>query len=97
MIWAWWGAMALTGLLLGCFGAWSTHAVRVFMKTLAIPLVLLITRLALPQVFPVKSAPLYVFIDLILLAVTAFGADYVVGLALGRHDRSGYRSDSVGH
>src|SRR5438270_14059010 len=97
MIWPWWGAMCLVGILVGCIGAWTTGGSRVFMKTLAVPLILLVTRLALPNVYPIKNTPLYVFIDFVLIAGTGFIADYYVGLKLGRHGRDGYRTDSVGH
>ena len=97
MIWPWWGAMFVVGLLVGCIGAWATNATRVFMKTLAVPLVLIVTRLAWPNLFPIKSTPLYVFLDLVILAVAAFLGDYFLGLRLGRHGRDGYRTDSVGH
>ncbi len=97
MIWSWWGTMFVVGLAVGCVAAWSTNATRVFMKTLAVPLIILLTRLAWPNVFPIKSTPLYVFADFLLLAIGAFLGDYFLGLKLGRHGRDGYRGDSVGH
>jgi hypothetical protein len=95
--WDWWGAMFVAGLVVGCIGAWTTGAARVFMKTLAVPLLILASRLAFPNVFPVKNTPLYVFLDFLIVAVGALIGDYFLGLKLGRNDRSGYRSDSVGH
>ncbi|HZP81557.1 MAG TPA: hypothetical protein VFB21_07970 [Chthonomonadaceae bacterium] len=97
LIWPWWGKMFVLGLGVGCLGAWSTGAGRVFMKTLAVPLLLATTRLLWPDLYPIKNTPLYLFIDLLILAVGALIGDYVLGLKLGRHDRSGYREDSVGH
>lgn len=97
MIWMWWGGMFITGLVVGAFAAWTTDAARVFMKTLAVPLILLLTRLALPDVFPIKNSPGYAFIDFVIIAVAALIADYSVGLKLGRNDRAGFREDSVGH
>jgi hypothetical protein len=97
MIWPWWGAMFVTGLVVGGIAAWTTHGARVFMKTLAVPLIVLVTRLVWPNLFPIKSTPLYVFLDFLILAVGALVGDYWLGLKLGRHDRGGYRGDSVGH
>lgn len=97
MIWQWWGWMVVVGVVIGSVGAWSVNAARVFMKTLAVPLVLLFTRLALPNIYPAKNAPPYILIDFLIIAVVGFVTDYFVGLKLGRHDRAGYRSDSVGH
>jgi hypothetical protein len=97
MLWSWWGAMFALGLVVGCVGAWTTRAARVFMKTLAVPLVLLLTRLLFFNVSPIKNTPLYVFIDFVILASSGLLADYLLGLKLGRHDRHGFREDSVGH
>jgi hypothetical protein len=96
MLWSWWAIMALIGLTVGAVGAWTTGAARVFMNTLAIPIVLVLTRLA----FPLKASPYYLgylLLDLLIVTVCAFAADYGVGLRLGRNDREGYREDSVGH
>lgn len=97
MIWEWWGVMVITGLVVGAIAAWTTDVARVFMKTLSIPVVLIASRLLWPALYPVKNTPGYVFLDLIILAVTALIADYAVGYKLGRNDRAGYREDSVGH
>ncbi len=97
MIWQWWGAMFVTGLVVGCIGAWTTQAARVFMKTLAVPLLLILTRVALPNVYPVKTAPQYWLADFVLIAVGGVIGDYFLGLKLGRNDRAGFRTDSVGH
>ena len=97
MIWPWWGAMVVVGLIVGCVGAWTQGIKRVFMKTLAVPLVLLLSRLLLPGLYPLKNTPTYLFLDFILIAISALSSDYFLGLKLGRHDRAGYRSDSVGH
>lgn len=96
MLWIWWLEMMAVGLVLGCIGAWTTNAARVFMKTLAVPLVLVLTRIA----FPLKGSPyyfLYLAVDLFLIASFALLGDYLLGLKLGRHDRAGYREDAVGH
>src|SRR5579871_3841453 len=93
LIWPWWGAMFGVGLGVGCLGAWSQNAVRVFMKTLAVPLIVLLSRLALPHLYPIKGSGLYVVIDFVIIAVAALIADYFLGLKLGRHDKRGYRSD----
>lgn len=97
MIWMWWSGMFVVGLLIGAIAAWTTDAGRVFMKTLAVPLVLILTRLVWPDVYPIKNAPLYVFLDFLIIAIAALITDYAVGLKLGRNDRAGYRHDSVGH
>lgn len=97
MLWSWWAAMLMAGFVVGCIGAWATDARRVFMKTLAVPLVLVASRLLWPDLYPAKNAPLYVFLDFVILAVAALIGDYLLGLKLGRHGRDGYRSDSVGH
>lgn len=97
MIWGWWGAMVVLGLILGSFGAWTRQAARVFMKTLAIPLGLVIAHVATPGLYPFKNQPHYLFIDILLIATAALIADYLVGRKLGRHDRAGFREDSVGH
>ena len=97
MVWTWWTGMIVAGLLLGCVGAWTQDAARVFMKTLSIPLVLFASRLLPLPDFPQKNAPLTIGIDIFLLAVFALVTDYLLGVRLGRNDRQGYREDSVGH
>lgn len=97
MIWHWWGMMGAVGFVVGCVAAWTTNAPRVFMKTLAAPLALAASRLFWPDVYPIKNSPLYVFIDFVILAISAFVGDYLLGLRLGRNGRDGYRHDSVGH
>jgi hypothetical protein len=89
--------MLLLGLAVGGVGAWSTGAGRVFMKTLAVPLIVVLTRVAWPALYPIKNTPLYAFLDFLLLAIGAFLGDYFLGLKLGRHGRDGFRGDSVGH
>lgn len=96
MLWSWWALMGLMGLILGAIGAWTTGAGRVFMKTLAIPIGLVVTRLF----FPLKASPYYLgylLLDLAIVTLFAFMGDYWVGLHLGRNDRGGYREDTVGH
>lgn len=95
MMWYWWGQMLLVGLCLGGVAAWSQNAPRVFMKTLAIPLTLVIARLLAPPT--VKGGPGYIFADFVLLSLAALVGDYLLGLKLGRNDREGFRHDSVGH
>ena len=93
MIWPWWALMAIMGLMLGAFAAWTSGAARVFMQTLAIPAALVVTRLA----FPRKDSPyylVYLLLDLAIVAMTAYAGDYLLGLRLGRNDRGGYRKDS---
>ena len=88
--------MVIVGLVLGCIGAWTVNAARVFMKTLAVPLAIVVTRYC----FPLRSSPYYVAylcLDLFLVATFALLGDYLLGLRLGRNDRSGYRDDAVGH
>lgn len=97
MLWLWWSGMAAVGLALGCLGAWSVGAARVFMKTLAVPLTLAASRLLFPRWYPLKNSPFYVLIDYLLIACFGLISDYCLGLYLGRHDRAGFRSDSVGH
>lgn len=97
LIWNWWGAMFMAGLLLGCAGAWSTQAARVFIRTLGGPVLLVLARLAWPNVYPIKNSPLYVFLDFLILATAAAIADYYLGMKLGRNGRDGFRTDSVGH
>ena len=94
-MWIWWGQMALVGLCLGAVAAWSQNALRVFMKTLAIPLVLLIARLLAPP--SVRGGAGYIFADFVIISLSALVADYLLGLKLGRNDREGFRHDSVGH
>ncbi len=91
----WWLAIAGLGLVVGAFGAWSQDAMRVFTKTLGVPLALLIVRLAFSKVAPPGFG--MIFIDLLIVETTAFCGDYVLGLMLGRHGRDGMREDSVGH
>lgn len=91
MLWTWWGIMAVTGLLLGVVGAISTGRARVFMKTLSIPLVVALSRLLTPGLFPEKNTAIYLFVDFFLVAVTALITDYLFGLKLGRNDKAGYR------
>lgn len=100
MLWSWWLGMFIAGLVIGCLSAWSTGYPRVFMRTLAGPLLILGARLAWPNLFPVTNSPLYVFyvfVDFVIVAVAALTGDYFLGLKLGRHGRDGYRADSVGH
>ncbi len=97
MIWGWWGGLFTVGLLVGFLGAWSSGGARVFVKTLAIPLILGFTRLAMPNTAPVKNSMGYLFVDFAIMAVAALLGDYALGLKLGRHDRTGHRGDSVGH
>ena len=94
-MWIWWGQMALVGLCLGGVAAWSQNALRVFMKTLAIPLVLLVARLLAPA--SVRGGAWYIFADFVIISLSALLADYLLGLKLGRNDREGFRHDSVGH
>ncbi len=91
----WWLAMAGIGLAIGAIGAWSQDALRVFIKTLGIPLVLLVIRWIFAQRAPGGFG--MIFLDLLIIEATAFCSDYVVGLLLGRHGRDGMRQDSVGH
>ena len=96
MILSWWALMGLMGLLMGAFAAWSLGAMRVFMQTIALPLAILVTRLA----FPLKDSKWYlgyVVLDLVIVYVAAFIGDYLLGLGLGRSDREGFRKDPVGH
>jgi hypothetical protein len=93
----WWLIMLGTGLIVGCIGAWTTQAARVFMKTLATPLSLFVMHLLLPRDFPARSNLWLILLDIVLFASAALLGDYVVGLLLGRHDKAGFRSDSVGH
>jgi hypothetical protein len=96
MLLPWWALMGIMGLVLGGFAAWTTGAARVFMQTLAIPIAIVVTRLA----FPLKDSPYYLaylLLDLTIVAVAAYAGDYIVGLRLGRSDRGGYRNDGVGH
>jgi hypothetical protein len=96
MLWTWWLEMVCVGLILGCIGAWTMNAARVFMKTLAVPIALVLTRFF----FPLKGSPYYfayLCLDLFLIASFGLLGDYLLGLKLGRHDRAGYRDDAVGH
>ena len=86
-----------TGLVVGCIGAWTTQAARVFMKTLAMPLMLLVMHLLLPRDFPGPLQSVADVLDIVLFAGAALLGDYVLGLMLGRHDKAGFRSDTVGH
>ena len=96
-LYAWWLILIGTGLLVGALGAWTTQAARVFMKTLGVPLVLVVMHLLLPPNFPARTNIWLILLDIVLFAPFALLGDYIVGLLLGRHDRAGYRSDSVGH
>ena len=95
MMWLWWGQMVLVGLCLGAVAAWSQNALRVFMKTLAIPLTLVVARLLAPAT--ARGGAVYIFADFVILSLSALVADYLLGLKLGRNDRDGFRHDSVGH
>ena len=97
MLWTWWGGMIFSGLLGGAIAAWASPGWRLAIRTLAPPLLLIAPRLLWPDLYPIKNTPLYVFIDLVLIALSAALADYAVGLKLGRNDRAGYRHDSLGH
>ncbi len=94
-MWIWWGQMALMGLGLGAVAAWSQNALRVFMKTLAIPATLVVVRLLAASKAP--GGAWYVFADFVIISLMALVADYLIGLMLGRNDREGFRHDSVGH
>lgn len=93
----WWAIMLVAGALVGCIGAWTTQAARVFMKTLAVPLALLGMHLLLPPDFPARANIWLLLLDVLLFAGAALVGDYILGRRLGRHDRAGFRSDSVGH
>ncbi len=97
LLWAWWGWMAVLGLGMGLLAALSQGAGRVFMKTLAVPVVIVALRLLLPGLYPAKNSAPYAVLDYAIIAVTGLIGDYLLGLKLGRHDRAGFRSDSVGH
>ncbi len=97
MIWVWLGSMVLIGFMMGCFTAWSGGGVRVFMKTLAIPVLVVLSRILFYNTLPLKNSLLFAFLDFVILAAMALVGDYVVGLKLGRSDRQGYRDDHVGH
>jgi len=88
--------MGLMGFSLGAIAAWTTGAKRVFMHTLAVPIAIVISRVA----FPLKESHwyvAYVVADFAIVYLAAFIGDYLMGLRLGRNDRGGYRNDSVGH
>ena len=95
MLWSWWAAMGLVGLVIGFAAAWSQSAWRVFWKTIAAPVVLLASRLLWPET--TRNTPLLVFTDFVILSLAALLGDYLLGLRLGRNDRAGYRHDKVGH
>lgn len=89
--------MTLIGFLTGCLAAWSNDGIRLFMKTLAIPILIVLSRLLFQHFLPVKNSYGYAFIDFVILALMALVGDYFVGMKLGRNDAHGYREDSVGH
>ncbi len=91
----WWFCMMLYGFVLGAFAAWTQGGLRVFMKTLGMPLALLLAHILFHRDAP--AGPFAVLADLFILAGAGFCADYLVGLKLGRHGRDGMRGDSVGH
>ncbi len=97
MIWIWWGAMVLVGFLTGCFTSWSKGGVRVFLKTLGIPILIILSRLIFYSVLPIKNSLIFAFIDFVILSAFGLLGDYVVGLRLGRNDKHGFREDPVGH
>ena len=96
-MWGWWGVMLLIGFLTGCFTAWSKGAVRLLMKTLSIPVILVLSRVLFYSRLPFQNSFLNAGIDFVLLSSMALTGDYIVGLKLGRVDKHGYRDDSVGH
>ena len=96
-MWHWWAGMLLVGLVLGCMGAWTTNAARVFMKTLAPPVVLVAARFTFARYAPPSNSVGLVFLDFVLIGIAAFAGDYLLGIRLGRHGRDGYRHDNVGH
>ena len=97
MHFTWWTIVLGVGFVVGCIGAWTTNAARVFIKTLGVPIVVVAMRYALPGLAPSWNNYGLLFFDLVLLGIAAFVGDYLLGLKLGRHDRAGYREDSVGH
>jgi hypothetical protein len=93
----WYSLVFGTGLLVGGVAAWGGNALRVFMRSLGLPLALIALRLLTPASLHGENAPFRLFIDYMILAASGFLGDYVIGLKLGRHDARGYRDDSVGH
>lgn len=93
----WWLLIGVIGLVLGGIGAWTTGAVRVFMRTLALPIVLIAVRIAFVRTAPPLSNWGLLFLDFLTLTVSAFVGDYLLGILLGRHGKDGFREDSVGH
>ncbi|HLI47972.1 MAG TPA: hypothetical protein VKV18_04680 [Chthonomonas sp.] len=96
MGWEWWFALACTGFVIGGITAWATGGLRVFLYTLAVPIVLLIAHLFFSRYAP-PTYLLWVGLEYLLMIVMACFGDYLFGLKLGRNGPDGYRHDSVGH
>ena len=86
--------LIIGGLLIGCLGAWATNGWRLFFTALGTPVLLFCHHLVFT---PTSYSVWHVIRDYILMLVSAYIADYMLGLKLGRNDKAGYRSDSVGH
>ncbi len=96
-MWQWYSIVFLTGAVLGSIAAWRANATRVFIRTLGLPLALILLRTLLPNTIHGTTSLLPLIGDYALLVVSAILGDYSVGLKLGRHDAKGYRDDAVGH
>lgn len=93
----WWVIIVGVGVLLGGIGAWATGGTRVFLRTLAPPVILIALSLVFTSFAPPLSRFWPLLAGLLTLTVTAFASDYCIGFLLGRHGKDGFRADSVGH
>lgn len=93
----WWLIIAGAGLTLGGITAATGEGVRVFTKTLGVPLMLLLLRASLPERLHGAHNPFPILLEYVALAFTAFVGDYLIGRRLGKSDAQGFREETVGH
>ncbi len=94
---AWWCMILGAGFAVGGITAATHESVRVFTKTLGVPLVLLLLRTFVPARFHGANDPLPILLEYVVLAFAAFVGDYLVGLLVGKSDAKGFREEIIGH
>lgn len=93
----WWGALFLVGLIMGGVASWRGNALRVFIRTLGLPLSLALLWYYAPAHWQKNDSTLGLCAAYLVLVLSAFAGDYLIGLLLGKNDAAGYREDAVGH
>lgn len=87
----------VVGLLLGSVASWRGNALRVFIRTMGLPLALVLLYYVVPAQWKRSESSFGLFGSYLVLVSTALVGDYLIGLALKRNDVAGYREDAVGH